>query len=124
MEPEDHLQIFSEMVAAYCSRQNVTVPEDFLEAAAKALTQLQIAGRSNFLCALAKGLGTQHSDGSDSLFPCKQVVAGLLEHCANFFVVSYGDQVIGKNIQSCMISYMHVALKLACNTTGMQYTSV
>ena len=31
MEPEDHLQIFGEMFAAYCSRQNVTVPEDYLK---------------------------------------------------------------------------------------------
>ncbi len=67
---------------------NVTVPNDFLELSVKGMTQLQFAGRSNFLYALARGLGTQRSDGSDSLFPCKKVVAGLLEHCANFFVAN------------------------------------
>ena len=93
MEPEDQLRFVSEVFAAYCLRQNVTVPEDFLQVSVKGMTQLQIAKRSNILYALAKGLGTQRSDGSDSLFPCKQVVAGLLEHCVNFFTASYGDQV-------------------------------
>lgn len=51
------------------------------------MTQLQTAGRSNVS---SKGLGTQHSDDSDSLFPCKQLVAGVVEH---FFIASYGDQV-------------------------------
>ena len=59
------------------------------------MTQLENSGRSNILYALARGFGTQRSDGSDSIFPTKQVVCGLIEHCANFFNASFMEQVAG-----------------------------
>ena len=93
MEPEDHLQFASEGFTAYCSRRNIAVPQDFLQLAIEGTVQLQATGRSNILYSLAKGLGNQRSDGSDSLFPCKQLVAGIVEHCINFFAASNVGQV-------------------------------
>ena len=93
MEPEDHLQFASEVFTAYCSRRNIAVPQDFLQLAIEGMVQLQATGRSNILYSLAKGLGNQRSDGSDSLFPCKQLVAGIVEHCINFFAASNVGQV-------------------------------
>ena len=93
MEPEDHLTFVSEIFTAYCSRQNVTVPQDFILLVVKGMIQLHATGRSNILYSLAKGLGSQRSDGSDSLFPCKQLVAGIVEHCINFFAASSIGQV-------------------------------
>lgn len=93
-KPDDQIQFVSEMFAVYCSSQNVAVPSDFLQLAIKGMTHLKNAGRSNVLYNLSKGLGTKRSDGSDTRFPCKQVVTGLLEHCVNFFNATYGDQVL------------------------------
>lgn len=84
MESEDHLAFASEIFAAYCSRANISVPNDFIQLAVKGMVELHATGRSNILYSLAKGLGSQRSDASDSLFPCKQLVAGIVEHCVNF----------------------------------------
>ena len=99
LETEEHLKLVGEIFTAYCFRWNLTVHEDFLELTVKAMSQLNINGRTNILYALAKGLGTLRSDGSDTLFPCKQLVTGLLEYSANFFAVSYADEV-------CMCKWM------------------
>ena len=72
---------------------NVVVPQDFLQYVVKAMKQLKMANRTNFLYALAKGLGTQRSDGKDSVFPSKQLVAGMVEHCVNFFNAKFVDEV-------------------------------
>ena len=39
----------------------------------------------NVLYNLAKGLGTQRADGSDSRFPTKCMPMGLIEYAAEFF---------------------------------------
>ena len=57
------------------------------------MRQLKKANRSNIVYALAKGLGTQRSDGKDSVFPTKQIVAGLVEYLANFFSAKHRDEV-------------------------------
>lgn len=57
------------------------------------MQQLSTAGRTNFLYTLAKGLGTRRSDGEDSVFPVKQLIAGLFEYSANFFVSVHKSQV-------------------------------
>ena len=85
MEPDEHLQFTTECFAAYCSKMNVVVPQDFLEYVVKAMKQLKMANRTNILYALAKSLGTQHSDGKDSVFPSKQLLTGMIEHCVNLF---------------------------------------
>ena len=51
--------------------------------AAQGMAQLKKAGRSNILYSLAKGLGTMRTSGSDSIFPSKQLVIGLVEHSVN-----------------------------------------
>ena len=93
MEVDEHLRFTSEAYQAYCSRVNVSVPQDFLQYAVQGMVQLKTANRSNVLYALAKGLGTQRSDGKDSVFPTKQVVTGLVEHCVNFFNSTFVDEV-------------------------------
>lgn len=85
MKPEEQIAFVGEVFSQYCSRQNVAVSGDFLELAVNGMAHLHIAGRSNILYGLSKGLGSMHSDGSDTVFPCKQMVAGLVEHCVNFF---------------------------------------
>ena len=47
--------------------------------------QWEASGRSNFVYGLAKGLGTERQDGSDTVFPAKRVIAGLFEYSVNFF---------------------------------------
>lgn len=93
MELDEHLQLTNESFQAYCSRVNVSVPQDFLHYAVQGMIQLNTANRSNFLYALDKGLGTQRCDGKDSVFPTKQVVTRLVEHCANFFNSTFIDEV-------------------------------
>ena len=64
----------------------ISVPDDFLSLAAKAMAQLRRSERTNVLYTLAKGIGTPREDGSDSRFPTRRMPMGLLEHIANFFV--------------------------------------
>jgi hypothetical protein len=52
------------------------------------MLHLQASSRSNFLYGLAKGLGSQRQDGADSIFPTKQIIAGLVEYSINFFNAS------------------------------------
>ena len=57
------------------------------------MQQLSATGRTNFLYTLAKGLGTRRADGEDSVFPAKQLIAGLFEYSANFFISVHKSQV-------------------------------
>lgn len=63
IELDQHLHFMDEVFKAYCSRINpevtLFVPGDFLEYLVKAMFQLKLAERSNFLYTLAKSLGTQ-----------------------------------------------------------------
>lgn len=93
LSQEDKIQLAYEVFSLYLSSRDISVPEDFLTLLADGMVQLKKAGRSNMLYSLAKGLGTTRQDGSDSLFPCRQVVAGLVEHCVNFFTATYVTQV-------------------------------
>ena len=108
MKPEDQIQFISEVFALYCSSQKVTVPMNFLELAVKGMKQLESAGRTNIVYGLCKGLGTMRSDGSDTVFPRKQVVTGLVEHCVNFFSASYGDQVLDVNFSGVISLYRNL----------------
>lgn len=45
------------------------------------------------LYSLAVGLGTKRKDDSDSKFPLKKVVAGLVEYCINFFNAEFPQNV-------------------------------
>jgi len=93
MEPEVQLRFVSEVFAAYCLRQNVSVPQDFLQVSVKGMTQLQITKRSNILYALAKGLGTQRLDGSDSLFSMQTSCSWSFGALCQLFYCFGGDQV-------------------------------
>lgn len=90
MKPEEQIQFISEIFTLYCQTLKLSIPKDFLQLVVKGMAQL---GRSNILYGLSKGLGTKRSDGSDSVFPCRQVVAGLIEHCVNFFSATNREQV-------------------------------
>ena len=65
----------------------ITVPEDFLILAAKAMSQLKKNKRSNIIYNLAKGLGTPRLHGNDSMFPTKRMPMGLVEYVINFFAL-------------------------------------
>lgn len=86
-------KFFSEYALANFS---LTVPEDFLSLAAKAMAKLKHSERSNVLYNLAKGIGTPRDDGSDSRFPTQRMPMGLVEHIANF-VADKMQKVSGYN---------------------------
>lgn len=64
----------------------LSVPDDFVILAAKAMLQLKNSGRSNVLYNLAKAIGTIREDGSDSRLPTKRMPMGLIEYIASCFV--------------------------------------
>ena len=61
------------------------MPDDFLELSVSAMNQTRSSGWSNVLYSLAKGLGTERPDGSDSCFPSRRMPMGLIEYACNFF---------------------------------------
>ena len=88
IEPGQQLQFIEELLARYCSSPDLSLPPNFLSYSVKGMVHLQASGRSNFLYGFAKGLGTQRLDATDSLFPTKQIIAGLVEYRINFFNAS------------------------------------
>lgn len=64
----------------------LSVRDDFVILAAKAMLQLKNSGRSNVLYNLAKAIGTIREDGSDSRLPMKRMPMGLIEYIASVFV--------------------------------------
>ena len=93
LETDQHLQALSDMFSTYCSQVGLDVPSDFIRCSVQGMQHLSAAGRTNFLYTLAKGLGTKRSDGDDCVFPVKQLIAGLFEYSANFFVSTHKSQV-------------------------------
>ena len=75
----------------------VYVPADFLQLSISAMKHLANGGHSNVLYGIAKGMGTVRTDNSDSVFPVKRVVTGLVEYCVNFF--NAGDAQNVRTIQ-------------------------
>lgn len=91
---ESLLEVMSKFFTDYVTKQlGITVPDDFLVLAAKAMAQLNSHQRSNVVYNLAKGLGTPRADGSDSKFPTRRMPMGLLEHATNYFVADNMQQV-------------------------------
>ena len=110
MPTEDQLRLAGEVYSMYLSKEDVSVPEDFLKLVAQGMVQLQNAGRSNILYSLAKGLGTMRPDGSDSIFPSRQLVTGLVEHCANFFAASFSEQVSIIAVRFVILFYLLICI--------------
>ena len=75
------------------SQFSLTVPADFLSNAANAMVRLSDAGRTNVLYNLAKGIGTQRLDKSDSRFPVHHMPMGLVEYITQFFAADNLQQV-------------------------------
>ena len=93
MDDEQQLSFISEVFTNIAEREQMIVPSDFLHMSLQAMKQLQASGRSNILYGLAVGLGTKRKDGSDSIFPSKKVVAGLVEYSVNFFNAGVSQNV-------------------------------
>ena len=75
-----HLQTISRLFSSYLSAtSSVSAPDDFLCLAAVAMINLHNGGHSNVAYNLAKGVGTQREDKSDTRFPIKQMTMGLIE---------------------------------------------
>ena len=76
---------------------SLSVPDDFIILAAKAMLQLKSSNRSNVIYNLAKAIGTVREDKSDSRLPTKRMPMGLMEYITIFFAadtvqsVSYSD---------------------------------
>ena len=105
MEEDQHLQALSDMFSVYCSQVGLDVPSDFLRFSIQGMQHLSAAGRTNFLYTLAKGLGTKRSDGDDCVFPVKQLIGGVFEYSANFFVSTHKSQV-----HTCIYTFKIVIL--------------
>lgn len=89
-----HLQTMSRLFSSYMSAtSSVSVPDNFLCLAAAAMINLHNGGRSNVVYDLAKGVGTQRDDKSDTCFPIKQMPMGLVEYVIQFFAVDTLHQV-------------------------------
>lgn len=79
IESDEQLKFLDELFA------KLHLPPSFLSYCVKGMLRLQESSRSNFLYGLAKGLGTLRSSGADSVFPTKQIIAGMVEYSINFF---------------------------------------
>jgi len=80
------LDLLSKGFSLLASRDlNLSVPDDFVALAARAMLYLKNNNRSNVLYNLAKAIGTTREDGS-SRFPVTRMPMGLVEYIANFFV--------------------------------------
>ena len=102
MDTNQQLSFISEMFTNLAESEQLLVPNDFLQLSMRAMKQLQSSGRSNLLYGLALGVGTKRKDDSDSKFPLKKVVAGLIEYSINFFNAEASQNV------SRMSLYMYV----------------
>ena len=90
-----HLRTLSRLFSSYMSAtSSVSVPDDFLCLAAAAMINLHNSGRSNIVYDLAKGVGTQRQDKSDTRFPMKRMPMGLIEYITQFFAADNLQQVI------------------------------
>ena len=102
------LDLLSRLFSSYTSRElELSVPDDFVALAVKAMMQLKDNNRSNVLYNMAKAIGTIRKDGSDSRFPIKRMPMGLVEYIASFFAadnlqsVSKGFCVMARNFETC-----------------------
>ena len=119
MEPDQQLNVISEVFATHASNLNLYLPGGFLDYCIKGMMQLKKSGRSNFLYALAKGLGTQNQCGTDSVFPTKSVLTGLVEYSANFFNATTVAQV---RFLKCIMHLKLLIAKVSLISGGVTHT--
>lgn len=81
----DDVILLSRLFSQLMLDKDIPLPDDYLLYSCKAMLQLSQNGRSNVLYKLAKGIGTDRADGTDSCFPCKRMPIGLLEYMVDFF---------------------------------------
>ena len=86
LSPAVQVDLLSKLFSSYASRElGLSVPNDFIALAAKAMVHLKENNRSNVLYKLAMVIGTMREDGSDSRLPVRRMPMGLVEYIANFF---------------------------------------
>ena len=85
IDPEQQVTFLGELFSKAAERVGVDVPRDFLPLSLNAMRHLVDSGRSNVVYDLCQGLGTFREDGSDSVFPAKRLICGLVEYSAKFF---------------------------------------
>ncbi len=84
-ESENDLHAMSVAFSKYCKEKlNTELGEDFLELSASAMSKLKAGNRSNVLYNLAKGVGTNRMDESESRFPVTRMPMGLVEYTIFF----------------------------------------
>lgn len=72
-QTELSLEVLSDQFSRYCKEKYYLDADDFLLYVAPAMHRLNVAGRSNVLYDLAKGIAVLRNDGSESLFPVKRM---------------------------------------------------
>lgn len=71
--------ILSKLFSSICKTAGVIeIPSDFLELAVDGMKHLQESNCTNVTYHLARALSTVRNDGSDSLFPAKRMLMGLI----------------------------------------------
>ena len=111
VDPQQQISCIGEMFTKAAETLGVDVPPDFLPLSLNAMRHLANSGRSNLVYGMCKGLGTMRGDGSDSVFPAKKLISGLLEYSVDVF--SAGD---AQNV-SC-VRYMRVLCDCLPNSSN------
>lgn len=88
LNENDKISFLGEVFSKIAKRDEIDVPPDYLLLSLNAMKQLVCAGRSNIVYGLSKGLGTLRPNKSDSVFPSKSLITGLVEYSVNFLTLA------------------------------------
>lgn len=103
IDPEQ-VTFLGELFSKAAERMGVDVPHNFLPLSLNAMRHLADSGRSNVVYDLCQGLGTFREDGSDSVFPAKRLICGLVEYIAKFFNAGEAQNVSCVKLESHCLS--------------------
>ena len=96
------------------SSYDLSIPDDFLSLALKAMQKVTSEGRSNVIYGLCKGLGTSRpNDPNETYFPSLRMPMGLLEYMVNFFITARGN-VVCLSIVCLWMFVITIHIQLKC----------
>ena len=89
LESSQQLEFLSKAFTTFLEQNssiNTIPPTDFLQLVVQGMEQLCIAGRTNVIYSLAKGLGTIREGSTESLLPTGRMPMGMIEDIINFLL--------------------------------------
>lgn len=110
MDPIEQLNLLSETFTLHLQQHtHIRVPpSDFIRLTIQGMEHLHKSGRKNVIYLMAKALGTNRPDGSDSLLPTSRMPMGLVEHIVNFFTAISLQQVRQYMSQCYFVLYIDI----------------